>query len=64
MLVGDLVSCYSRLLKIGNTSVRIGVEVEVERAEDPDRIRRVAEATITYVALTPDGKPRKVPRTD
>lgn len=63
VLVGDLVSCYSRLLRIGNTSVQIGVEVEVERAKDPERIHRVAEATITYVALTSEGQPRRVPHT-
>lgn len=64
VLVGDLVSCYSRLLRIGNTSVQIGVEVEVERAKDPDQIHRVAEATITYVALNADGQRRKVPHDD
>lgn len=62
VLVGDLVSCYSRLLNTGTTSVQIGIEVEVERADDPGQSRRVAEATITYVALNDDGRPRKVPK--
>ena len=62
VLVGDLVSCYARLRYLGKTSVQIGVEVEVERMREPGVSRHVAEATLTYVALTPEGRPRRIPR--
>lgn len=60
ILVGDLVSCYAYLTKIGRTSVQVHVEVEVERPASPGEAMRVAEATLTYVALDDKGKPRPV----
>ena len=60
ILVGDLVSCYAYLTKIGRTSVQVHVEVEVERPRSPGEVVRVAEATLTYVALDDNGRPRAV----
>lgn len=61
VLVGDLVSCYSEVIKIGRTSITVDTEVLVEREQDPATIHRVAEATVTYVAVDGAGKPREVP---
>ena len=62
--VGDIVSLYARLLGVGRTSMKIGVEVYVHRGlQDPEFIR-VSEATLTYVAVDGDGKPRPVPPQD
>lgn len=60
VLVGDLVSCYARVARIGRTSVQIEVEVEVERMGDHRTAHRVAEAMLIYVALTPEGQPKPV----
>jgi acyl-CoA thioesterase YciA len=51
VLVGDLVSCYAEVIKRGNTSVRVKVDVYAERESAPETIEQVAEAEITYVAV-------------
>ena len=61
VLVGDLVSCYSEVTKVGRTSIAVDTEVFVEREQDPTSVHRVAEATVTYVAVDNKGKPKKVP---
>lgn len=58
--VGDLVSCWARVERIGNTSITIRVEVDAERMRQGHEIERVAEGAFTYVALDESGKPRPV----
>ena len=60
--IGDLVSCYSEVKRIGHTSINVETEVFVEREQDPASMHRVAEATVTYVAIDKEGKPREVPQ--
>lgn len=58
--VGDLVSCYATITRIGTTSITVLVEVYAERnPADPECIK-VTQATLTYVAVDADGKPRPV----
>jgi acyl-CoA thioesterase YciA len=59
--VGDLVSIYGEVRKIGNTSVTVWLETVVERRLDPTPIR-VTEGTFVFVAIDDDGKPRPVPK--
>jgi acyl-CoA thioesterase YciA len=59
--VGDRVACYARVEKIGRTSMKIPVEVWVERYMTGEQVR-VTEAVFTYVALGADGKPTPVQR--
>lgn len=61
LFVGDLVSFYAAIVKVGRTSITVDVEVYVQR--DPARpvCRKVTEATLTYVALNDDRSPRVVP---
>ena len=61
VLVGDLVSCYAEVERRGNTSIRVKVEVFAERETDPRSIHRVAEASITYVAIDEHSRPRSLP---
>lgn len=61
VLVGDLVSIYSRLQRVGRTSVTVEVEAYSQREPDPTTVHRVATATITYVAMGTNGQPRVVP---
>jgi len=60
--IGDLLSFYVDLVKIGNTSITVNVEVYAERGPSDLKVVKVTEATLTYVAIDPDGRPRPVPR--
>lgn len=55
--VGDVVTCYVDLLKQGNTSMTIGVEVWAEPATTQGKFR-VTEGTFVFVAIDELGKPR------
>src|SRR3954463_10002283 len=59
--VGDRVACYAWVEKIGRTSMRIPVEVWVERYMTGEQVR-VTEAVFIYVALGADGRPVSVVR--
>ena len=59
--VGDLISCYGKVVKVGNTSLTVHVEVYAERDRDTVECIKVTEATLTFVAVGEDRKPRKVP---
>jgi acyl-CoA thioesterase YciA len=60
--VGDVLSFYTDVVKIGNTSVRINVEVYAERGRADTRVVKVTEATLTFVAIDAEGRPRPIPR--
>ncbi len=58
--VGDLISLYSRLIKIGTTSIRIHVTAFAERNRGIEECHKVAEAEITYVAIDENRQPRPI----
>ena len=60
--IGDLLSFYVDLVRIGNTSITVNVEVFAERRPTDPHVVKVTEATLTYVAIDRDGRPRPVPR--
>jgi len=60
--IGDLLSFYTSLVRVGNTSVTVTVEVFAERGPSDLKVVKVTEATLTYVAIDPNGRPRPVPR--
>jgi acyl-CoA thioesterase YciA len=57
--LGDLVTFYTRTVRIGTTSLTVDVEVEVERLgiRGTKEVVRVTEAEVIYVAVGDDGKP-------
>jgi acyl-CoA thioesterase YciA len=57
--VGDLVSIYGEVSKIGRSSVTIALETVVQRRLDPTPIQ-VTHGTFVFVAIDDDGKPRQV----
>ena len=63
VLVGDLVSFYANVVKIGRTSVTVAVEVYAERNPHNPECVKVTEAVLTYVAVGADNRPRPVPQT-
>ena len=60
--VGDLLSFYAKVERIGRTSVTVHVEVYAERNPADVQVVKVTEANLTYVAIDRDGKPRQIPR--
>ena len=58
--VGDILSFFSHINRVGNTSVTVQVEVFAERFSDQGRYVKVTEATLTYVAIDDQGKPRAI----
>jgi acyl-CoA thioesterase YciA len=64
IFVGDVVSFYTRIMKVGNTSITVEVEVYAQRDPAKPTCVKVTEATLTYVAVGDDRKPRTVPPED
>ena len=60
--VGDLLSFYAKVERIGNTSITINVEVFAERNPADLQVVKVTEANLTYVAIDRSGKPRPIPK--
>ena len=59
--VGDLVSFYAEVVKVGRTSITVDVQVYAERNPTNPVVVKVTEAQLTYVALNDDGSKRLVP---
>lgn len=59
--VGDQVSFYTRILRVGRTSITVDVQVYAERNPENPVIVKVTEAKVIYVALNPNGGKRVVP---
>ena len=60
--LGDLLSFYARVTRIGNTSIGVHVDVYAERNPANLHVVKVTEADLTYVAIDAQGQPRPVPR--
>ncbi len=60
VFVGDVVSCYARVVRVGRTSIRLRVEVWVERGRTGESVK-VTEGTFTCVAIDDRRRPRPVP---
>ena len=61
--VGDILSFFAEVTRIGNTSVTVQVEVYAERYHSQKNYVKVTEASLTYVAIDDAGKPRKIEKT-
>ena len=60
--VGDILSFFASVARVGNTSISVQVEVYAERFSDQGRYVKVTEARLTYVAIDDQGRPRLVPK--
>lgn len=58
--VGDILSFFAEITRIGNTSVTVQVEVYAERYHSQKNYVKVTEASLTYVAIDDMGRPRKI----
>ena len=61
VLVGDLVTFFADITKVGRTSVTVSVEVFAQRNPGDLVTVKVTEASLTYVAVGADRRPRDVP---
>jgi acyl-CoA thioesterase YciA len=59
--VGDILSFFSKVSRIGRTSITVKVEVYAERFRAQGQYIKVTEASLTYVAIDDQGKPREIP---
>lgn len=60
VFVGDLVSIFAEVTKVGNTSIRVSIQAFAERVMTGNEVILVADAILTYVAIDKDRKPRPV----
>ena len=61
LFVGDVVSFYADLVRIGKTSLTVDVEVYAERLRQGARQSiKVTQAQLTFVALDEQGRPRSI----
>ncbi|MEX2629926.1 MAG: acyl-CoA thioesterase [Tistlia sp.] len=59
--IGDLVSCYAEVTRVGTTSIAVRIETWVRRRFDDEELK-VTEGTFVYVAIDEAGRPRPVPK--
>ena len=58
--VGDILSFFAEVTRIGNTSITVAVEVFAERFSEQGRYIKVTQANLTYVAVDDKGRPRPI----
>ena len=59
--VGDILSFFSSVTRVGRTSITVEVEVYAERFSEQGNYVKVTEARLTYVAIDAEGRPRPLP---
>jgi acyl-CoA thioesterase YciA len=59
--IGDLVSCYADIVRVGRTSITIKIETYARSGRGGETVK-VTEGTFVYVAINDRGRPRKVPK--
>jgi acyl-CoA thioesterase YciA len=60
VMIGDLVSCYAEVERVGRTSMTVRIDAWVERRVD-GAAEQVTSGHFTYVAIDETGRPRPVP---
>lgn len=58
--IGDLLSFYATVTRVGRTSISVHVEVMAERDPENLHVVKVTEANLTYVSIDREGKPRPI----
>ena len=61
VFIGDVLSIYADIVRVGNTSITVNVEVYAQRNPSDVETVKVTEATLTYVATDQNRRPRSVP---
>jgi acyl-CoA thioesterase YciA len=61
VFVGDVISCYTEITRIGRTSLTINVRAYAERLQEPHEVILATEADLTYVAVDENRRPKPLP---
>ena len=61
VMIGDVVSFFATVVRAGKTSVTVDVQVYAQRNPHDEITVKVTEATLTYVAVGDDRRPRDLP---
>jgi acyl-CoA thioesterase YciA len=62
VLIGDVVSFFASIVRVGRTSITVEVEVYAQRNPGREEVTvKVTEASLTYVAVGKDRRPRELP---
>ncbi|MGB5338230.1 MAG: acyl-CoA thioesterase [Gammaproteobacteria bacterium] len=64
VFVGDLISCYAQITRVGRTSITVHVQAFAERHGKQHDIIQVTEADLTYVAVDEQRRPRVLPESE
>jgi len=62
VFVGDIVSFYAEVVRVGRTSITVDVEVYAQRRPERMTCVKVTEAVLAYVAVDEERRPRPVPQ--
>jgi acyl-CoA thioesterase YciA len=62
--VGDILSFFAEVTRVGTTSITVRVEVYAERFRAQGQYVKVTEASLTYVAIDDAGRPRPIAKSD
>ena len=57
--VGNVISCYTKILKVGNTSVQVQIEVWNSHDDSREPVR-ITEGVFTFVAVDVNGNKRQI----
>ena len=60
VFIGDEVTCYAKIVRIGKTSITVKIESWARRRTGEEHVP-VTEGTFTYVAVDVDRRPRPIP---
>lgn len=58
--VGDLVTCYAEIIKVGRTSLTVHIDTWAKRQRTDENVK-VTEGNFVYVAIDAAGTPRPIP---
>jgi len=61
VFVGDVISCYTEVIRVGRTSITVRVDVFAQRNPERTECIQVTQAVLTYVAVDEKLRPRLVP---
>ena len=61
VMIGDVVSFYAKIVRVGRTSITVDVEVFAQRNPSDVICVKVTEVCVTYVAVGLDRRPRELP---
>jgi acyl-CoA thioesterase YciA len=62
--VGDILSFFSKVSRVGRTSITVKVEVYAERYRSQGSYTKVTEASLTYVAIDDKGRPQALAKSE